>query len=232
MCTVTVTNISVLFFLWSFFGSHFPGGLISQQSSFALYWGATPCYVWACWMLLVYKAGLAQTTIQYMDVDHVDGPHAPWYLIGGFRSFVFSSSESPPPLLTPVLPLHSRYLSPFTPSSPIHICICMPARRLPAFYLLHPVFVSCRKGSLQRKFTQMSLWPLNPLILWTCNAVIMCDWRMKKGGGDMSCMVARQVKEKEGARKKRWCWWSGISGRSLPPARGGYSTWTFTINFI
>ncbi|KAM7387988.1 hypothetical protein PAMP_024192 [Pampus punctatissimus] len=45
-----------------------------------------------------------------------------------------------------------------------------------------------------------SLWPLNPLILGTCNAVIMCDWRMKKG--DASRVVARKIKEKKGERKE------------------------------
>ena len=88
VCMITVTNISVLFFVWLFCGSHLSEGLCVQQSSFVLYWVAAPCYVWAHWLLLVYKAGLAQTTIQYVYVDHVDGPHAPWYLIGGLRSFV------------------------------------------------------------------------------------------------------------------------------------------------
>lgn len=123
VCTITVTNISVLFFPWLFFGSHLSGG-------------STPCYVWACWMLLVYKAGLAQTTIQYVDVDHVDGPHAPWYLNGGLRSFLFSSSESPPPFTDSgdpsPLEISFTFYSLF-PNSYLHLYACQTTTCLLSF---------------------------------------------------------------------------------------------------
>lgn len=42
-------------------------------------------------------------------------------------------------------------------------------------------FLSCgEKFDPEEIHSDVSLWPQNPLILTTCNAVIMCDWRMKK----------------------------------------------------
>lgn len=113
------------------------------------------------------KAGFAQTTNQQAEVDHVQGPHAPPYLIGGLRSFLFSSE------ILPLLSMNDSgaflsllediSLPTFHIPSPLHTIIlafCIPARLLPAFYLSHHIVLSCRESSIWRKFTQMRVYGL------------------------------------------------------------------------
>lgn len=79
--------------------------------------------------------------------------------------------------------------------------ISLPARLLPAFYVLPSVFLSC-KFYLEEIHSDENLWPLNPLILRTCNAVIMCDWRMKNGGGEHKLSRSKNDKKERGREKK------------------------------
>lgn len=109
-----------------------------------------------------------------------------------FPLLSFSDSDSSLPLLDDI--------------SLLTFHLCLP---LPCFipdYCKSSVFLTPSFSLVKKKFpleeihSDESLWPLNPLIRGTCNAVIMCDWRMKKG--DISWEVARKIKEKEGERKE------------------------------
>lgn len=79
---------------------------------------------------------------------------------------------------------HSTDRSPFT--SYLHIAL---SPHLPDYCQLSmfrslsfPHVKYKKKFYLEEIHSDENLCPLNPLILKTCNAVIMCDWRMKEGG--------------------------------------------------
>lgn len=92
---------------------------------------------------------------------------------------------------TPVLSFSPRKISLnpplnfFFPPSPLYgpiVLFVFPPDSCQHSIFLTLFFLPCgKKFPPEEIHSDESLWPLNPLILRTCNAVIMCDWRMKKG---------------------------------------------------